>query len=102
MAALERSLDALQLFFMLLILIVIVCASGIYFVERGTWVGSNSDGYYERTDPLTDTKEKSPFQSIPQSYWWCIVTLTTVGYGDYYPVTYMGKVMGTLAQLIGA
>jgi len=101
MAALERSLDALQLFFMLLILIVIVCASGIYFVERGTWVGSNSDGYYERTDPLTDTKEKSPFQSIPQSYWWCIVTLTTVGYGDYYPVTYMGKVMGTLAQLIG-
>merc|ERR1712195_248010 len=101
MAALERSLDALQLFFMLLILIVIVCASGIYFVERGTWVGSNSDGYYERTDPLTDTKEKSPFQSMPQSYWWCIVTLTTVGYGDYYPVTYMGKVMGTLAQLIG-
>lgn len=99
MSALARSQDALQLFFMLLTLIIIVCASGIYFTERGVW--SDEHWYYERTNPLTGVKEKSPFQSIPQSYWWCIVTLTTVGYGDYYPVTYLGQVMGTLTQLIG-
>lgn len=41
------------------------------------------------------------FGSIPRAMWWCIVTLTTVGYGDAYPVTVMGKMLSGLVALAG-
>jgi voltage-gated potassium channel len=41
------------------------------------------------------------FTSIPATMWWCVVTLTTVGYGDMYPVTPWGKAIGTISVLIG-
>lgn len=45
--------------------------------------------------------EESHFESIPSAFWWAVVTLTTVGYGDMYPLTVMGKIVGTLAVLCG-
>ena len=41
------------------------------------------------------------FETIPSGYWWAIVTLTTVGYGDMYPKSGMGYVVGTLCALTG-
>lgn len=41
------------------------------------------------------------FSSIPQSLWWGIVTLTTVGYGDVYPITIFGKILGGVITLLG-
>lgn len=41
------------------------------------------------------------FGSIPRAMWWCIITLTTVGYGDVYPVTVLGQFMAGFVALAG-
>lgn len=41
------------------------------------------------------------FASIGDAFWWSIATLTTVGYGDVYPVTGLGKLLSGIIALIG-
>lgn len=41
------------------------------------------------------------FSSIPASMWWAVATLTTVGYGDIYPVTAVGQVAGAVVAMLG-
>lgn len=41
------------------------------------------------------------FSSIPETMWWSIITLTTVGYGDVSPVTGFGKLIGGITAMIG-
>ena len=41
------------------------------------------------------------FSSIPAAMWWGMATLTTVGYGDVYPVTGIGKILGGFISLLG-
>lgn len=41
------------------------------------------------------------FSSIPMAMWWAVATLTTVGYGDIYPVTPLGRVLGAVMALLG-
>lgn len=41
------------------------------------------------------------FSSVISSFWWAIVTFTTVGYGDAYPVTATGKVIGCVTAIFG-
>lgn len=45
--------------------------------------------------------ETNGFKSIPESIYWAIVTITTVGYGDITPHTIMGKIISSLSMLIG-
>lgn len=41
------------------------------------------------------------FSSIPATMWWSVATLTTVGYGDMYPVTFLGKFFASLIAILG-
>ena len=48
---------------------------------------------------MADSHEDDPFSSIPATFWWCVVTLTTVGYGDAYPLTAYGKLAAAFTMI---
>lgn len=52
--------------------------------------------YYFETDVQPDV-----FPNIVASFWWSISTLTSVGYGDIYPVTAMGKLFASIIAILG-
>ncbi|WRH68351.1 MAG: ion transporter [Planktothrix sp. GU0601_MAG3] len=41
------------------------------------------------------------FPHIPAAMWWAVITLTTVGYGDVYPITPLGRLLGGILALLG-
>ena len=52
--------------------------------------------YYAENDAQPDE-----FSSVPAAMWWSVATLTTVGYGDVYPVTELGRLMAAVVAVLG-
>lgn len=52
--------------------------------------------YYVEADAQPDS-----FPNIIAAFWWGVATLTTVGYGDVYPVTVLGKIISGIVALLG-
>ena len=65
----------------LLTIAMLIASTGIYIFEQDA--------------------QPDKFGSIPESMWWAVATLTTVGYGDVTPITPMGKLFGALITIIG-
>jgi voltage-gated potassium channel len=57
---------------------------------------SSSCLYYFENEAQPDA-----FSSIPAAMWWGMAALTTVGYGDVYPITALGKFFGAIIALLG-
>lgn len=77
----------------------------IYWFEKGEWEHTDlldpPDYAFVRIGIDGVTKEISPFKSIPDSFWWFIVTATTVGYGDVCPTSFGGKIIASAAMIFG-
>ena len=76
----------------------------VHFAERGdvfvkTSVGGPNRGWLKYHKD--GTVSQPPFWSVSRSMWWCIATLTTVGYGDETPQTNSGKIIGAFTMVSG-
>ena len=87
-----QSMSAMILLMFFLTIAVILFGSLIYYAERGEW--HHGVGGMARLDVTGADYELTPFTSIPASFWWVVTTTTTVGYGDFYPTTASGKLVG--------
>ncbi|KAK3608323.1 hypothetical protein CHS0354_030773 [Potamilus streckersoni] len=78
---LQLSISELNTFLIFFAIGVVVFSTMVYFADKG--------------------ESESYFTSIPDAFWWAVITMTTVGYGDEYPVGIAGKLVGGLCALSG-
>eukprot|EP01062_Namystynia_karyoxenos_P012350 TRINITY_DN1443_c0_g1_i1.p1 TRINITY_DN1443_c0_g1~~TRINITY_DN1443_c0_g1_i1.p1 ORF type:complete len:1645 (+),score=584.34 TRINITY_DN1443_c0_g1_i1:114-4937(+) len=94
----RASQQALMVPFFFLLLGMVVFSSLMYLFEQGTY--NKEDGRYYIVNSQGHEVE-AMFPSIPDTLWWAIVTMTTVGYGDQYPQTAIGKTINSAAMMFG-
>ncbi len=78
-SALKHSSRKIYIFLLFMIIFIVIIGAMMYVVEDG----------------------KNGFSSIPQSVYWAVVTITTVGYGDISPATPLGKLLSIIVMLCG-
>jgi voltage-gated potassium channel Kch len=91
---LKESSEALVLLLFFVMMAAIVFGSIVATIESGTF--DPESGEFLRSDGSV-----SPFTSIPRGIYWALTTLTTVGYGDMYPVETGGRMFANIAMIFG-
>ena len=78
---LKEKKEELLVTLMLIVIILVIVSTLMFYAEKDA--------------------QPEAFSNIPKALWWGVVTLTTVGYGDIYPVTTLGKILGGIITLLG-
>jgi len=94
--SIKQSAPLLGMFTFIVIIIITVFACCIYYLERGVRTVVNGQHVY-----VTPGGQISQFSSIPDSMYWCFITMTTVGYGDMYPLSTPGMFVAAAAGISG-
>ena len=112
----KASAHELTLLVFFLVLGIVIFASLVYYAERIQYNPTNDftsipvclhltialkQGRLALGQRTSDILTKSFLTSIPVGLWWAIITMTTVGYGDMTPKTYVGMFVGSLCALTG-
>ncbi len=78
---LNRRKEELLVTLTIVLLVLVLASSLMYYVEHEV--------------------QPEAFSSIPATMWWGVATLTTVGYGDVYPITSLGRILGAFIAIMG-
>jgi voltage-gated potassium channel Kch len=81
--SIRASARELILLILFLLITVLIFASCVYYAES------------------IEEQDKNDFKNIPVGFWWAVVTMTTLGYGDMYPRTGLGYLVGGLCAVAG-
>ncbi|XP_078402637.1 voltage-gated potassium channel KCNC4 isoform X1 [Cetorhinus maximus] len=73
----------------------------IIFLALGILIFATMIYYAERLGESPNSESPTHFKNIPIGFWWAVVTMTTLGYGDMYPQTWSGMLVGALCALAG-
>lgn len=114
--AIARSTQPMLILVLVLNVAMIIFSSIIWLIERpgGSLVTDEllsvtgmgpcteiSNGVKNGTVPADDCMQAICFGTIPSAFWWALTTMTTVGYGDCYPITGPGKLVCVVAMIMG-
>ena len=118
----EKSKEGLGMLMVMVIISVTLFSSAMFFAERGSWCGPTNDfcagtavngkGWYSIPGssptstysdgcPVNWCRTKTKFDSIFSSGYWTMNTITTTGYGDMFPDTLSGHLLGSLIMISG-
>lgn len=110
----------LKIYFIIFFSVLMISSTAMYFVEGELYTPDAMEAgqqelnantrqgetpqQFAPKDPITGAvipEDKRFFTSIPTAMWWCIVTLTSTGYGDIYPVTVGGRIVAGITMFLG-
>jgi voltage-gated potassium channel len=110
----------LKIYFIIFFSVMMISSTAMYFVEGSLYApevieagqkaidattpaGQEAEKFIP-IDPISGNQipeDKRFYTSIPAAMWWCIVTLTSTGYGDMFPVTVGGRIIGGITMFLG-
>ncbi len=110
----------LKIYLIIFFSVMMISSTAMYFVEGSLYSPENIEIGQKALDALAQPgqtpeqfipkdpisgnpvpADKQFFTSIPTAMWWCIVTLTSTGYGDIYPVTVGGRLVAGITMFLG-
>jgi len=110
----------LKIYFIIFFSVLMISSTAMYFVEGSLYSQEAMTAGQKALDSITPAgqepekfvpldpisgnpipEDKRFFTSIPTAMWWCIVTLTSTGYGDLFPVTVGGRIVAGITMFLG-